>query len=116
MVYEDDYVLDFWVCSDFGFEGLQDICNGRKVIKFWEGQVSLQAGHGWFVICTKDGSVAFLINVREDWSLTEDKRRGDFPVLFLMVFLFLNQLLYCLTLYLHNYQVQVLQSLFFIFG
>ena len=34
MVYEDDYVLDFWVSSDFGFEGLQDICNGRKVIKF----------------------------------------------------------------------------------
>ena len=86
MVYEDDYVLDFCVSSDFAFEGLQDNCNGRKVIKFWEGQVSLQAGHGCFVICTKDGSVAFLINVREDWSLTEDKRRGNFSVLFLMVF------------------------------
>ena len=47
MVYEDDYVLDFCVSSDFAFEGLQDNCNGRKVIKFWEGQVSLQAGHGW---------------------------------------------------------------------
>ena len=46
MVYEDDYVLDFCVSSDFAFEGLQDNCNGRKVIKFWEGQVSLQAGHG----------------------------------------------------------------------
>lgn len=110
MVYEDDNVLDLWVCSDFGFEGLQDNCNGRKVKKFWEGQVSLQAGHGWFVLCTKDGSVAFLINVREGWSLTEDKRIGDLPVLFLV-----DQLLYCLTLYLHNYQAQVLQSLFFNF-
>lgn len=27
MVYEDDNVLDFWVCSDFDFEGLQDNCN-----------------------------------------------------------------------------------------
>ena len=48
MVYNDDNVLDFWVCSDFGFEGLPDNCNGRKVIKIWEGQMSLQAGHGLY--------------------------------------------------------------------
>ena len=33
----------------FGFEGLQGNWNGEMVVKYWEGEMSLQVGHGWLV-------------------------------------------------------------------
>lgn len=33
----------------FGFEGLQGNWNGGMVVKYWEGEMSLQVGHGWLV-------------------------------------------------------------------
>ena len=50
MVYEVDKVLFFvGFVFGFGFEGLQGNWNGGMVVKYWEGEMSLQVGHGWLV-------------------------------------------------------------------
>lgn len=43
-------VLNPWSCFGLAFEGLQGHWHGGKVVKFWQGEMSWQAGHGWLVV------------------------------------------------------------------